>query len=123
MSKPLDRCPSCLAIISGVKCNSCSYVGGKSEFISNNHRCPKCNSIVRVPGVPRLASPGLGMAILGTVLGLLDLVFPFLCFISLPLCIFVALKAKEQKARIVAYIGIAINFVPFFLGTLLDAFV
>ena len=51
MSVPLDRCPSCGVLLSGVKCENCGYIGGKSEFINNNHHCPKCNSAVHVPGV------------------------------------------------------------------------
>ena len=50
MSYPLDRCPGCGAILSGVRCQACKYVGAKSEFINNGHRCPKCNSIVYISG-------------------------------------------------------------------------
>ena len=50
MSQPLDRCPKCGVLLSGIKCEACGYLGGKSEFIINNHRCPKCNSITYVPG-------------------------------------------------------------------------
>lgn len=50
MSQPLDRCPKCGVLLSGVRCEACKYVGGKTEFINNHHRCPKCNSTVRIPG-------------------------------------------------------------------------
>jgi len=50
MSYPPYRCPSCGVLLSGVKCQGCGYVGGKQEFISNNHRCPKCGSVVEIPG-------------------------------------------------------------------------
>ena len=56
MSQPLDRCPNCRVLLSGVKCEACGYIGGKTEFISNNHRCPKCNSIAYIPGVSRTTS-------------------------------------------------------------------
>lgn len=49
MGRPLDRCPKCGVLLSGVRCQACAYVGSKTEFIQNNHRCPKCHSIVRVP--------------------------------------------------------------------------
>jgi phage FluMu protein Com len=41
----MDRCPSCGVLLSGVKCEACGYVGGKSEFAFNGNRCPRCNSI------------------------------------------------------------------------------
>ena len=50
MSTPKDRCPSCGVLLSGVKCQGCDYVGGKQEFIDNNHLCPKCGSAVEVSG-------------------------------------------------------------------------
>jgi hypothetical protein len=28
-------------------------VGGKTEFINNNNRCPKCNSVTYIPGAAR----------------------------------------------------------------------
>ena len=46
MSYPLDRCPGCGALLSGVKCQNCGYAAAKSVFINNNHRCPKCGSVV-----------------------------------------------------------------------------
>jgi len=57
MSQPLDRCPSCHALLSGVKCESCKYVGTKSEFTNNNNRCPKCGSHVSgIGGTPAQAA-------------------------------------------------------------------
>ena len=50
MSQPLDRCPSCHVLLAGVKCQSCGYLGGKTEFVNNNNRCPKCGSPVRSVG-------------------------------------------------------------------------
>ena len=121
MSQPLDRCPSCRALLSGVRCEACRYVGGKSEFINNNHRCPKCNSKVYVPGVPRPSTPskpskpyvpGIGAAILGVILSLINIFFVFLCFLSLPLCIYVVLRAKERTHKIVESVGIGLSVLP-----------
>jgi hypothetical protein len=40
-------------LLAGVKCQSCKYVGGKTEFINNNNRCPKCGSHVSgIGGTP-----------------------------------------------------------------------
>jgi hypothetical protein len=57
MSVPLDRCPHCGVLLSGVKCQNCGYTGGKSEFILNNHRCPKCQSAVAIPSAGYAAPP------------------------------------------------------------------
>lgn len=51
MSQPMDRCPKCGVLLSGIKCEACGYFGGKTEFIRNNHRCPQCNSVTYVPGI------------------------------------------------------------------------
>lgn len=57
MSQPLDQCPSCHVLLSGVKCQSCQYIGGKTEFINNNNRCPKCGSHVNgIGGTPAQAA-------------------------------------------------------------------
>ena len=56
MSLPLDKCPKCGVLLSGVKCQTCGYTGGKAEFIRNNNRCPKCGSNVRVPVAPDRAA-------------------------------------------------------------------
>ena len=50
MSYPHDVCPCCGVLLSGVKCQGCGYTGAKSVFINNGHKCPKCDSIVHVPG-------------------------------------------------------------------------
>lgn len=47
MSYPHGKCPSCGALLSGVKCQNCGYTASKSVFINNNHRCPKCGSLVQ----------------------------------------------------------------------------
>ena len=57
MRIPLDRCPSCGALISGVKCGSCGYVGGKTEFITNGNRCPRCNTFVSISPGPATRAP------------------------------------------------------------------
>lgn len=57
MSQPLDRCPKCGVLLSGVRCEACKYIGGKTEFINNNHRCPKCNSTVHIPGLAYTSAP------------------------------------------------------------------
>lgn len=49
MDYPRDQCPSCGALLSGVECLGCNYVGPKSVFIANGHRCPKCGSVVQIP--------------------------------------------------------------------------
>ena len=36
------RCPACNALLSGVRCKSCNYVGPVDEFDDNNDRCPRC---------------------------------------------------------------------------------
>lgn len=56
MAYPQDRCPGCGVLLSGVRCQSCRYVGGKQEFISNGHKCPKCDSVVHIPGTAPTAS-------------------------------------------------------------------
>jgi uncharacterized RDD family membrane protein YckC len=50
MSYPLDKCPHCGVLLSGVRCQGCGYTGTKTEFISNQNLCPKCGRFVRVPG-------------------------------------------------------------------------
>ena len=52
MSYPQDRCPACSVLLSGVRCQGCGYVGEKQKFISNNHRCPECGSVVKISGKP-----------------------------------------------------------------------
>jgi predicted Zn-ribbon and HTH transcriptional regulator len=47
MDLPLERCPKCGVLLSGVKCEVCNYLGTKTEFINNGNRCPKCNSAVQ----------------------------------------------------------------------------
>jgi hypothetical protein len=127
MSQPLDRCPSCGALLSGVKCEACGYIGGKSEFIKNNHRCPKCQSIAHIPSIPRPSPskpskpsvprpspskpskpyvPGLFMAIVGLVL---TCIFPILAGL---LCIYVALKAEKKAAKVLGWVGFALNVIP-----------
>ena len=49
MSYPHDKCPHCGVWLTGVRCNNCYYTGSKTEFISNNHRCPKCGTRVIIP--------------------------------------------------------------------------
>lgn len=112
MGQPLDRCPSCNALLSGVKCESCGYIGGKSEFIKNNHRCPKCQSIAHIPSMPRPSTPskpskpyvpGLFVAIVSLVL---TFIFPILAGL---LCIYVALKAEKKAAKVLGWVGLALN--------------
>ena len=80
MSQPFDRCPNCKVPLSGVRCESCKYIGEKSEFINNNHRCPKCNSKVQIPSDSASASSGLPswfkeLLPWALLLGILTLVF------------------------------------------------
>jgi hypothetical protein len=73
MSTPLDRCPKCGVLLSGVKCQACQYMGTKTEFINNGNRCPNCNSVVHITGAPQAvgrSEPGL--AILGSFLGMIS---------------------------------------------------
>lgn len=51
MEYPLDTCPGCKVLLSGVKCNGCGYTDSKEVFIRNNHYCPKCGSFVYVRDV------------------------------------------------------------------------
>ncbi len=48
MSYPQDSCPSCRAILSGVRCQGCGHTDVKSAFINHGHRCPKCGSVVYI---------------------------------------------------------------------------
>jgi len=50
MSTPHARCPRCGVLLSGIRCKTCGYTGSKNEFLSNNHRCPKCNSVAQYQG-------------------------------------------------------------------------
>jgi len=59
MSVPLDRCPKCGVLLSGVKCQACQYVGSKTEFINNNNLCPKCGSILQISGMGLPTSGGI----------------------------------------------------------------
>ncbi len=65
MPYPLDRCPKCNVILSGVKCEGCQYVGGKQEFIDNGHRCPKCGSHVRIPAAASSGGCFIATAVYG----------------------------------------------------------
>ena len=64
MSIPYDRCPHCGVLLSGVRCDNCSYVGAKSEFASNGHRCPKCGSMVSGTG----GGTGDGASLIGCLI-------------------------------------------------------
>jgi len=46
MSYPQSTCPGCGVLLSGVRCDGCGYTDSKEAFINNNHRCPKCGSVV-----------------------------------------------------------------------------
>jgi predicted amidophosphoribosyltransferase len=48
MNYPQDRCPGCGVLLSGVRCSGCGHTDTKTVFINNNHRCPKCGSVVRI---------------------------------------------------------------------------
>jgi hypothetical protein len=50
MSTPQGRCPGCGVLLSGIRCKSCGFSGSKNDFQLNNHRCPKCNSVVQYQG-------------------------------------------------------------------------
>jgi hypothetical protein len=68
MSQPLDICPKCGVLLSGVKCEACGYVGGKTEFIKNNNRCPKCGSKAHIPGGKTEALTCLALIVIVVVL-------------------------------------------------------
>lgn len=76
--------------------------------------------MVTIPGAPRSTfpnrpgqpyTPGMGLAVTGLVLTLLNAVFSFICIVSLPICLFVAFKTKERNARRVAYVSIGLHIV------------
>jgi rubrerythrin len=50
------QCPLC-GTWAHVQCQGCRYTAHANEFINNNDRCPKCGSIVSVPGGSDSASP------------------------------------------------------------------
>ena len=66
MSYPHDRCPGCGVLLSGVRCEGCGYTDAKSAFVSNNHRCPKCGSVVYTGGGGGDSSSGDGGCFVAT---------------------------------------------------------
>lgn len=69
MSAPLERCPGCGVVLTGVKCGACGYSDTKSVFVRNNDRCPKCGSAVHGCGLPKRRLPYVFMAIAAFALG------------------------------------------------------
>jgi uncharacterized protein (TIGR02145 family) len=65
MDYPMEKCPHCGILLSGVRCDKCNYTGSKNEFLSNGNRCPKCGNKVNVP------SAGSPMIYLGVAVGLI----------------------------------------------------
>lgn len=140
MSQPLDRCPNCRVLLSGVKCQACGYLGGKTEFTNNNNHCPKCGSVVYISstGLSKTPLNGLGWAIFAFLLSLLvpgfllpiytkspvfysssDYTFPLLVFFLGSLfpigsCISVVQRGTYKPARILGWAGILINIVFMF---------
>jgi hypothetical protein len=56
VSKTTTVCPHCSAILSGIKCQNCGFVGLKTDFIQD--RCPRCNT-VHISSQP--ATPVMGI--------------------------------------------------------------
>jgi len=50
------QCPLC-GVWADVKCDACSYTDDARVFIDNGDQCPKCGSIVLVPGYQPPAVP------------------------------------------------------------------
>ena len=140
MAQPLDRCPNCRVLLSGVECASCGYIGGKSEFINNNHRCPKCQSYVRINGT-RTASrkpiiPGRKWALTGLISAIVFAVLwvimsiavapGFLCIswlmpiLIIALNIWVARKANNSQYKKMANIGLIITVVCLVLDIIIS---
>jgi len=46
VSKETRVCPHCRALLSGIKCRACGFVGSESNFVGD--RCPKCRSQVTI---------------------------------------------------------------------------
>jgi hypothetical protein len=62
MSYPLDVCPKCHVLLSGIKCEACQYIGTKAEFVGNANRCPKCNVVALRLGASTPARPAFTSA-------------------------------------------------------------
>jgi len=89
MDYPQDKCPHCGSRLTGVRCNHCKYVGSKSEFIINGHRCPACGSKISLP------SKDTSLALISGILA-----FLFLFAIG-NYFIYKYLKSKELKEKVV----------------------
>jgi hypothetical protein len=50
VSKGDRRCPHCSALLAGVQCKACNFVGAAADFPGD--RCPKCGGVVRAGGAP-----------------------------------------------------------------------
>lgn len=48
VSKSTRRCPHCSALLAGIRCKGCGFVGTESDFPGD--RCPKCGSVVYTGG-------------------------------------------------------------------------
>jgi uncharacterized protein (TIGR02145 family) len=89
MDYPQDKCPHCGSRLTGVRCNHCRYVGSKSEFIVNGHRCPACGSKISLP------SKGTSLALISGILAFLFL------FVIGNYFIYQYFKTKELKEQVV----------------------
>jgi uncharacterized protein (TIGR02145 family) len=65
MDYPMEKCPHCGILLSGVKCNNCNYIGSKNEFILNGNLCPKCGNRINVPSA---GSPGTYLGIAAVII-------------------------------------------------------
>lgn len=99
----------------------------KLLFVGKSHEnidlLRKLDKYVAVEGIPvtttpkrsitskKPKGPGMGLAIIGLVLSLFDFALPLLFILSIPLCIYVAWKAKEIIPKIIAILGILISVV------------
>lgn len=108
--KSTKVCPHCHAVLSGIRCQHCGFVGSEKDFV--NDRCPKCRSAVYVPRTqPQRApakpakpwKPGVGWAILALVA---SFVIPFLTWI---VCLRIIQKSESKVAKVIASVGLVFN--------------
>lgn len=110
MSYPMDRCPQCNILLSGVKCEACGYIGGKSEFVDNGNRCPKCDSVAFA--LPKPKKPPVPYMRSAAAVALLSVLAPFLLvpyLVTVPLCIRVLLKADAWKPKVLSLASVLIS--------------
>ena len=120
VKKDAISCPNCHAIIRGIECNNCGFIGSVDEFRAD--RCPRCRNIVQKPSTKRIPISGTGWAIGVLILSLLwsglaisikslDCWAPLITIFIAGCCIGVAQDSKMKKSKVIAYIGLIINII------------